>query len=159
MNIQLEWSIVLDDVYIIWIKYTLKKWDWWIKHGYNNVNNLLVQKQPLDVFYWCSFTIAECYISFVLTKRSSRPEVLCKKGVPENVAKFTGKHLCQILFLNKVTGIRLATLLKRRIWDSCVLVNFAKFLRTPFLQNTSRWLLQLAQPFLTGIFTSMLSLF
>ena len=31
--------------------------------------------------------------------RSSRPKVFCKKGVLRNFAKFTGKHLCQILFL------------------------------------------------------------
>ena len=27
--------------------------------------------------------------------RSSRPEVLCEKGVLRNFSKFTGKHLCQ----------------------------------------------------------------
>ena len=36
--------------------------------------------------------------------RSSRPEVFCKKGVLKNFAKFTGKHLCQRLFFNKVAG-------------------------------------------------------
>ena len=36
--------------------------------------------------------------------RSSRPEVFCEKGVLRNFAKFTGKHLCQGLFLNKVAG-------------------------------------------------------
>ena len=30
-----------------------------------------------------------------------------------------------------------ATLLKKRLWHRCFLVNFAKSLRTPFLQNTS----------------------
>ena len=34
-----------------------------------------------------------------------------------------------------------ATLLKKRLWHRCAPVNFAKFLRTPFLQNTSGWLL------------------
>ena len=33
--------------------------------------------------------------------RSSRPEVLCKKGVQRNFAKFTGKHLCPSLCFNK----------------------------------------------------------
>ena len=33
---------------------------------------------------------------------SSRPEVFCKKIVLRNFAKFTGKHLCQGLFFNKV---------------------------------------------------------
>ena len=38
--------------------------------------------------------------------RSSRPEVFCEKGVLRNFAKFTGKHLWQSLFLNKVAGLR-----------------------------------------------------
>ena len=45
--------------------------------------------------------------------RNSRPVVFCEKGVLRNFAKFTGKHLCQSLFFNKVTGLRPATLLKR----------------------------------------------
>ena len=36
--------------------------------------------------------------------RKSRPEVFCEKGVLRNFAKFTGKHLCQGLFFNKVVG-------------------------------------------------------
>ena len=35
---------------------------------------------------------------------SSRPEVFCKKSVLRNFVEFTGKHLCQSLFLNKVVG-------------------------------------------------------
>ena len=39
--------------------------------------------------------------------------------------------------------LRTATLLKKRLWYRCFPVNFAKFPRTPFLQNTSgRLLLQ-----------------
>ena len=34
-----------------------------------------------------------------------------------------------------------ATLLKKRLWHRCFPVNFAKFSRTPFLQNTSERLL------------------
>ena len=34
-------------------------------------------------------------------------------------------------------GLRPATLLKKRLWHTCFPVNFAKFLRSPFLQNTS----------------------
>ena len=36
--------------------------------------------------------------------KSSRPDVFCEKGVFRNFAKFTGKHLCQSLFFNKVAG-------------------------------------------------------
>ena len=64
-----------------------------------------------------------------------------KRGVLRNFAKFTGKHLCQSLFFNKVAGLRPATLLKKILCHRCFLVNFAKFLRIPSLQNTSGQLL------------------
>ena len=38
--------------------------------------------------------------------------------------------------------LRPATLLKKRLWKRCFPVNFAKFLRTLFLQNTSGQLFQ-----------------
>ena len=75
--------------------------------------------------------------------RSSRQEVFCKKGALRNSTKFIGKHLCQSLFFNKVAGLRPATLLKKRLWHRCFLVNVAKFLRTPFLTE-HLWRLLLA---------------
>ena len=39
--------------------------------------------------------------------RSSHPEVFCEKGVLRNFTKFTGKHLCQSLFSNKVAEIKI----------------------------------------------------
>ena len=50
----------------------------------------------------------------VMWKKEHPPEVFCEKGVLRNFPKFTGKHLCQSLFFNKVAG-------------------FAKILRTHFL--------------------------
>ena len=38
--------------------------------------------------------------------RSGRPELFCKRVVLRNFAKLTGKHLCQSLFFNKVSGLR-----------------------------------------------------
>ena len=58
-----------------------------------------------------------------------------KKGVLRNFVKFTWKYLCQSLFLNKVAGLRSATLFKRRLWHRWFSVSFVKFLRTAFLQN------------------------
>ena len=55
----------------------------------------------------------------VMWKEGTPPVVFCKKGVLRNFAKFTGKHLCQSLFFNKVAGL-------------------AKFLRTPFLTEHLR---------------------
>ena len=54
----------------------------------------------------------------VIQKQS--PEVFCKKEVFKNFAKFTGKHLCQNLFFDKI----------KRLWHGCFPVNFAKILRT-----------------------------
>ena len=41
------------------------------------------------------------------SNRSSRQEVFCEKekGVLKNFSKFTGKHLHQSLFINKVAGL------------------------------------------------------
>ena len=73
--------------------------------------------------------------------RSSRPAVFYKKGVLNNFAKFTGKHLCQSLFFIKLADLWLATLLKKGLWHMRCPVNFAKFLRTLFLTEHLRWLL------------------
>ena len=64
-----------------------------------------------------------------------------KNGVLKNLAKFIGKHLCQSLFFNKVADVRPVTLLKKRLWHRFFPGNFAKSLRTPFLQNISGRLL------------------
>ena len=63
--------------------------------------------------------------------RSSHQRCSTKKGVLRNFAKLTGKHLCQSLFFNKVASLRPVNFP----------VNFVKFLRIPFLQNTSGRLL------------------
>ena len=44
-------------------------------------------------------------MSQIDTVRSTRPEVICEKGVLRNLAKFTGKYLYQRLFFNKVAGL------------------------------------------------------
>ena len=49
--------------------------------------------------------------------------------------------LSQSFFFNKVSGLRPATLLKKRIWHMCFPANFAKFLKTPILTEHLRWLL------------------
>ena len=79
------------------------------------------------------------YFSGSRQKRSSDGRCSVKKCVLKTFAKFVRKHLCQSLFFNRVPG--LATLLKIRLWHRCFPVNFAKFLRTPFLQNTLKRLL------------------
>ena len=66
-------------------------------------------------------------------------KVYCRKDVLRNFAKFTGKH--QSFFFDKVSGLRPATLLKKRCWYRSFPVSFAKFLRTPFFKEHLWWLL------------------
>ena len=73
-----------------------------------------------------------------------------KKGVLRKIGKFTGKHLCQSHFFNKVAGLRPATLLEKRPWHSSFPVNFTKFLRTPFLIEHLLWLLLEGRVFSIG---------
>ena len=70
------------------------------------------------------------------------------KGFPRNFAQFTGKHLYQSSFFNKVARLRSSILLKKRLWHSCFSVNFGKFLGTPFLQQTFRRLLLKVRTFM-----------
>ena len=76
-----------------------------------------------------------------LIARSSRPDVFCKRGVLRNFAKLTRKHLRQILFFNKVAGLRPATLLQKSLWHRYFPVNFMKFLRTAIFVEHLWWLL------------------
>ena len=62
-----------------------------------------------------------------------------KKGVLRNFAKFTGKHLCQSLFFNKVAG-------QKRGSSTGVSCEFCKISKNTFLQNTSGRLLLAIKP-------------
>ena len=75
--------------------------------------------------------------------RSSHRKYSVRKGVffTKNFTKFTGKHLCQSLFFNKVAGLRPATLLKKETLAQVFSCEFCEISRTPFLQNTSGQLL------------------
>ena len=74
--------------------------------------------------------------------RSRHRRCYIKISVFRNVAKFTGKHLHQSLSFNKAQGqARPATILEKRFWHRCFPVNFVKFSRISFLQNTVGWLL------------------
>ena len=67
-----------------------------------------VQKQPLEVFF--------------------------KKGVLEDFADLTGKHLCWSLFLIKLQGWGF-NFIKMILQQICFPVKLAKFWRTPILKN------------------------
>ena len=80
-------------------------------------------------------------LSMHLFLQKQPPDVFCDKSVLRNFAKFTGEHLCQSLFFNKVEGLKPVTLLEKKLGHKCFSVNFAKFLRTPFIIELLWWLL------------------
>ena len=96
------------------------------------------------------FNISNKVTSMIINRSSHRRCSVRKGFFIRNCAKITGKYLCQSLYFNKVGS---AALLKQRLRHRCFPINFAKFLRTPFLQNTSgRLLLNIRRYFmhLTG---------
>ena len=108
-----------------------------------------IKKQMDFIEFWiiCAFVCLNLAVTHIVTdsstdkrfngNRSSRPEVFCKKGVLRNFTKFTGKHLYQRLFFNKVAGLRRTTSLKKSLWHkvfSCEICEISKsrfFYRTP----------------------------
>ena len=83
------------------------------------------------------------FIDFRDFFRSSCPEVICKRGVFWNFAKFTGKHLWQNLFFIKAAGLSLQLYQKRdpgtdvfhRVFfcEYCGIFKNSRFYRTPLV--------------------------
>ena len=85
----------------------------------------------LDNYLWYSEKLFLRVFLELLFYRSSRPDLFCKNDVITNFAKFPGKHLCQVSLL-----IKFFFWIKKAL-AQVFFVNFAKFVKTPFLQNTS----------------------
>ena len=78
---------------------------------------------------------------YFLVSRNIHKRCSIRKAVLKNFVKLTGKHLCQSFSFNEVADLRpnACNFIKRE--TKCFPVSFAKFLRTPFLRNTSGRLL------------------
>ena len=66
------------------------------------------------------FSISISYMQ-ILYDQKQPPEVFYKKVVLRSFTKFTGKHLCQSLFLNKVAGLEaseLNTFFTEHLWTT-----------------------------------------
>ena len=88
----------------------------------------------------------KCYVLEAFFRNCSVKKVFLKnsQNSQENICvrvSFLIKLQASDLFFNKVAGLKPATLLKKRLWHRCFLMNFEKFLRTPFLKE--HWLLTL----------------
>ena len=69
-------------------------------------------------------------------KQKQPPEVFCKKMYSQKFCKIHSKTL-----VPEPEACNFICLYFKRLWHRCVPVNFAKFLKAPFLQNTSGRLL------------------
>ena len=108
--------------------------------GLNVITNrsLLVNETSVLLFLSSQYFIV-IRVSF---KTRFTPEAVFQrcsvKRCSSKFRKIHGKHLCQSLFFNKIAGLRNVTQnVKKRLQHMRFLVNFVKFLRTLFLQNTS----------------------
>ena len=72
-----------------------------------------------------------CLISQEINKKNSHRRCSVKKGVLRNLTKFTGKHLCQSLFFNRVAGAA-CNFIKKRFLHRCFPVNFAKIFKNTY---------------------------
>ena len=100
-----------------------------LKHSHLLGHHLLLSLYQISKQYF-GFVSVQALLYNSPYPQKQPPQVFCKKAILTNFAKFLGKHRAPP-----------ATLLKKRLWHRCFSVNFAKFLRTPFSQNTSRQLL------------------
>ena len=69
------------------------------------------------------------------------PEVLCEKRCSLKCCKIHRKAPVSESLLLKQTPVEACNFIKKRLCQRCFPVNFAKFFRTPFSQNTSGRLL------------------
>ena len=98
--------------------------------------------------FWLWSTMIVFAITIQIATRSSHQRCSVRKDVLRNFTKFTGIHLCYVLFYNKFAGPEPATSLKKRLWHRCFSMNFAKFLRTPFHRTPLSDRFSTIQPFL-----------
>ena len=70
------------------------------------------------------------------SKERTRPEVFCEESVLKKIRKIDRKAPVPGSFFSKGVGLRNATLLKKRLRCGRFSVNFAKFFRTSFSENT-----------------------
>ena len=72
--------------------------------------------------------------------KEQSPKVFCKKGVFRNISKLTGKHLCQILFFDRLMA---CNFIKKETLPQVFSCEFYKIPKNTFSTEHLRWLLLL----------------
>ena len=75
-----------------------------VAHDFHHIYKLchFIAKNCVTSLHFKLYHFLKVFIFASVIPRSSHPEVFYKKGILRYFANFTGKHLCQRLFLNKV---------------------------------------------------------
>ena len=84
------------------------------------------------------------------------PEVFCKKGIFRKFAKFTGKHLCQTHFLNKVAG-QDCNFIKKEAQAQVFSCEFSEISKNTFFASPERLLLFLSKKMAWFYFSNLFS--
>ena len=98
-------------------------------------NNLIVHNLLINCLNLIKKLMQKQLLTGVLCNsclRCSRSKTFFKISAVKNFVIFTGIYLCRSFFLIKLTPKT-----PKRLQHGCFLLNMVKFLRTPFLQNTS----------------------
>ena len=114
------------------------------KLGILRMNFLCSQKCPYEIFLptphmWLQNTyIKDKFLaSGILYTEAVTLSCSVRKVFLEILQNSQGNTCARVSFLIKLH----ASLLKKRFWHRCFLVNFVKFQRTPFFTELLRWLL------------------
>ena len=97
---------------------------------YDGVFYLLEQKAPPQIFNRVLNTSPQF-------SHAGAFRGVLKRGVLNNFAKFTGKHLSQSLFFNRIAHLKPVTLLKKRLEHRCFPVNFCEIFQNNFFYGKS----------------------
>ena len=129
INLYLKWVLNSVDVHILVVD-----------HSQKNKERIQKFKETRDSRY----IIKMNQVKLIFKMQRQPPEVIYKKRCSQTFRNAHRKTpVPESLFFIKLqaSDLRPATVLKKRLWRRCFPVNFKKFLRTPFSQNTSGRLL------------------
>ena len=145
MSLVCGFTMNLLHLHLIWALVNLQNMPIYYASGKYKLS--ICSFSPLKkMFGWRMIQMCKIFFSLEFNgehkTRSSRPEVFCKKGVLRNVTKFTGKHLCQSLFFNKLQTQGLQPYSTRDFGTGIflrILWNFKEhlFYRTPLVAASS----------------------
>ena len=106
------------------------------------IKNIFIEKNILSLIFSFRYQFFLCYKTFDLNtwrnelnlEKQTKIYTKFKKGVLRHFAQFTGKHLCQSFFFNKLAALGPATLLKKETVAQVFPCEFYEISKTTFLE-------------------------